>query len=249
MDPVSGLGRSSRAIAQALEHEPSLRGARTDIDVARGMRVQAGLRPNPTVSFYAAGGTMAARIRQTRIEVAWPLDLFRQAGRVGVAEREIEAARHAVADRERLLAADVRTEVRQTWPRPFASSRCSTTCSPRRRAQHALVAARVEQGATPPLERDMLRVELQRLESDRLLQSGAVERALIELKRTLGMAADVPLKIRDDLEQLVQREAPGAAARRTARRNRRGRTCEAAEPASRSPMRRSNGPRARAVST
>jgi cobalt-zinc-cadmium efflux system outer membrane protein len=78
--------------------------------------------------------------------------------------------------------------------------------------QHALVSARVEQGATPPLERNVLRVELQRLESERLLQAGVVERAMIELRRFLGMTADMPLRMKDTLEQLVLRAVGTPAA-------------------------------------
>jgi cobalt-zinc-cadmium efflux system outer membrane protein len=107
LDPVGGL-EIDRAVAQALEQEPSLRAARTEVDAAQGMRVQAGLRPNPMLSFSQQsepGGTDS----QTRIEVVWPLDLFRKTGRVDAAEREIDATRHGIADRERLLAADVRT--------------------------------------------------------------------------------------------------------------------------------------------
>ena len=204
VDARAGLDLE-RAIAQALEQEPALRAARTEVDVARGMHLQVGLHPNPTFSF-SQQWEPSGMDNQTRVEVAWPLDLFRKAGRVGVAEREIEATRYTVADRERLLAADVRMQYGEV----AAAARELTVLDDLFAAasrQHALVAARVEQGATPPLERDMLRVELQRLESERLLQSGAVERALIDLKRTLGMPADVSLKIRDDLEQLVEREA------------------------------------------
>lgn len=204
LDPVAGLALD-RAIAQALEQEPSLRAARTQVDIASGMRVQAGLRPNPMFSF-SRQNEPAGTDNQTRVEVIWPLDLFRRAGRVGVAEREIEATRHAVADRERLLATDVRTKygevavaVRELKVLDELFGTVST--------QHGLVAARVEQGASPPLERDMLRVELQRLEAERLLQWGAVERGMIELKRVLGIAAEAPLRLRDTLEQLVQREA------------------------------------------
>ena len=53
-------------------------------------RLQAGLRPNPTVSFDAQqepGGTD----NLSRIEIQWPLDLFRRAGRATVADRELQA--------------------------------------------------------------------------------------------------------------------------------------------------------------
>jgi len=42
------------------------------------------------------------------VTVEWPLELFRAAGRVSVADREVEAAQFHVADRERLLVAEVR---------------------------------------------------------------------------------------------------------------------------------------------
>jgi len=68
----------------------------------------------------------------------------------------------------------------------------------------------VEQGATPPLDRDMLRVEVQRLEGERLVQAGNVERRLIELKRLLGLPSDATLWLRESLEQIVRREQPPA---------------------------------------
>jgi outer membrane protein, heavy metal efflux system len=208
VDAVSGLTVQD-AIARALEQEPDLRAARADLDVARGMRLQADLRPNPMFSF-SQQEEPSGPDRQTRVEVSWPLDLFRKAGRAGVAERELDAARFGVADRERLLAADVRMK----YGAVAAAARALTVLDDLLAAtskQQALVAARVEQGAAPPLERDVLRVEVQRLDAERLLQSAAVERALIELKRTLGMRADVPLTIRHDLEQLVGQDGPGVA--------------------------------------
>jgi outer membrane protein TolC len=52
----------------------------------------------------------------------------------------------------------------------------------------------------------MVEVELRRLEADRLLQAGQLDRVVIELKRLLGMRANAPLQLRDSLEQLVIRE-------------------------------------------
>lgn len=106
IDPADGLTLEA-AVAQALQQEPSLRAVRTEADAAEGRRRQAHLRPNPTTSFgyqKEPGGTD----NQTRIEIEWPLDLFRKTGRVAVAERELDATRQAIADRERRLAGDVR---------------------------------------------------------------------------------------------------------------------------------------------
>lgn len=192
------------AITRALEQEPTLRAARTDIDLARGMLLQAGLRPNPTVSFMQQqepGGTD----NQSRIEMQWPLDLFRKTGRVAVAEQELQATERGVSDRERMLAADVRMKYGEAVVavRDLAVSDDLVATTTR---QYDLLRARVEQGATPPIERNMVDVELRRLEAERLLQAGRVDRAVIELKRLLGLPSRAPLQLRDTLEQLVARE-------------------------------------------
>lgn len=204
MDPIGGLDLT-RAIAQAIEREPSLRAARTEEDVARGMRVQAGLRPNPVFSFLQQREP-AGTDSQTRVDMVWPLDLFRKTGRVSVADEAITTARHVVADRERLLAA----EVRSAYGAVAAAVRELAILDDLFDAvssQRALVTARVEQGAAPPVERDVLRVEAGRLRADRLRQSGATDLALIALKRVIGMPIDAPLRLKETMEQLVQRDA------------------------------------------
>ncbi len=208
VDPVNGLSLDD-AIARALAQEPSLRASRSQIDVTRGLREQAGLRPNPAVSF-SQQEEPSGTDNQTRVEVQWPLDLFRKTGRVGVADREIDVARHAVANRERTLAADVRLKYGEV----AAAVRTLTVTGQLLAAtsrQLTLIASRVEQGGAPPLDRDMLRVEVQRLEADRRIQSGAVERQLVELKRLLGMPPDAPVTVRDSLEALVRHDPPPPA--------------------------------------
>jgi cobalt-zinc-cadmium efflux system outer membrane protein len=203
VDPVNGL-TLEQAIQQALDREPGLRAARTEIEVARGASTQAALRPNPTVTFShlsEPAGTDA----QTRVEVQWPLDLFRKTGRVNVATRELEATEAATADRERLLIADVRMKFGEVLAAVRELSVIDEFVGVTSR-QHELMSARAEAGAAPPLERDIVRVELRRLEADRMLQSGHAEHALIELKRLLGLSAEWPLTVRDDLEQLVGKE-------------------------------------------
>jgi cobalt-zinc-cadmium efflux system outer membrane protein len=204
LDPVNGL-TMDEAIAQALQQEPSLRAARADVEVARGMRTQAELKPNPTVSFaqqMEPSGTDA----QTRVDLQWPLDLFRKSGRVAVAERQIEATQHATSDRQRLLISDVRMKFGEVLAAVRELSISDEVVSATTQ-QQTLMTARAEEGAAPPLERDLVRVELQRLEAERMLQAGHAEHALIELKRLLGLTADAPLTLREDLEQLVQRES------------------------------------------
>ena len=173
--------------------------------MAHGARQQASLRPNPSVSFERRdepGGTD----NLTTFGVEWPLELFRRSGRIAVADRELAAAQLAAADRERLLAAEVRTRYGDvvTTIRDLALYDELVAAVQK---QHELLRSRVEEGASPPLERDLLAVELRRVQADRLLQGARTETAMFELKRVLGMKADAMLAVRDTLEDLVQRES------------------------------------------
>lgn len=189
------------AIARALDREPTLRGVRIEVDVVRGRRQQAGLRPNPELSFEhrnEPGGTD----RLTSAGVQWPLDLRRRQGRVVTAERSIAAAQLNVTDRERLLSADVRLQygaaagaVREVQ---VADDLVVTA-----QRQLDLVRARVDTGATPPLQADLLAVELQRVQAARLLAAGRADIAMTQLKQLLGMPPEEPLLLGATLEQLV----------------------------------------------
>lgn len=203
VDPVGGLTLDA-AIGRALEQEPGLRASRTQVDVTRGLRDQAGLRPNPSVSFFQQQEPGGAD-NQTRVELQWPLDLFRKTGRIEVADREVVVARHVATDRERTLAAEVRLSYGQVAGavRTLAVTEQLLAATSQ---QLTLISSRVDQGATPPLDRDMLRVEVTRLDAERSLQAGAVERRLVELKRLLGMPADASLTLRSALEDLVRQE-------------------------------------------
>ena len=205
-DPVNGLSLE-QAIARALEQEPSLRAARTEIDAARGMRLQASLRPNPSVSFERREEP-AGTDNQTTVAVEWPLDLFRRGRRLAVADREVTAVQLAVADRERLLAAEVRMRYGDVLATVRDLAVFDELVAATRR-QHELLRSRVAEGSTPPLECDLLDVELRRLEADRLLLVGRTQAALVELKRVLGLRADEPLAVRDTLAEVVRRESSG----------------------------------------
>ena len=208
VDPLNGL-TLERAIALALEQEPSLRAERTQVDVARASRLQASLRANPTVSFERRQEP-AGTDNQTALAVEWPLELFRRSRRVAAADRQVTAAQLAVTDRERLLVAEVRTGFGEVLAAIRESALLDDLIATMRR-QHGLLGSRVEEGATPPVERDLLDVELRRLEADRLLQDGRTEASLFELRRLLGMKTDAPLKVGDTLEEVVRRQSATAA--------------------------------------
>ena len=204
VDPANGLSLE-QAVARGIEQEPSLRAARSQVDVAHGTSLQASLRPNPLFSFERReepGGTD----NLTTVGVEWPLDLFRRSERVAVAEREVTTVQLASADRERVLAAEVRMRYGDVLAAIRDLGLLDELVAATER-QYDLLRSRVEEGASPPLERDLLDVELRRVQAERLLHAGQTETAVFELKRVLGMNTDATLTVRETFEDLVQREA------------------------------------------
>jgi len=204
VDPANGLSLE-QAITRAIEQAPSLRAARSQVEVAQGTKIQASLRPNPSVSFERReepGGTD----NLTTVGVEWPLGLFRRDGRIAVADGEVATAQLAVADRERVLAADVRTRYGDVLATIRDLALFDEIVAATQK-QFDLLRSRVEEGSSPPLERDLLDVELRRVLAERLLQTARTETAVFDLKRLLGMKADAMLTVRDTLEDLVQRES------------------------------------------
>ena len=209
VDELAGLGLDT-AIARALQREPSLRAVRSDIEAARGLQQQADLHPNPTLTFERRdepGGTD----NLTSIGIEWPLDLSRRGGRVQTAERSRQATQFAVADRERLLIADVRMQY-GTAAAAVRDVVVADDLVAAAQRQWDVVRARVDAGGRPPLERDLLEVELRRFEAGRLLAAGRADVAVVQLKQLLGMSPSEPLLLRETLEVLVAAESEVASA-------------------------------------
>jgi cobalt-zinc-cadmium efflux system outer membrane protein len=188
----------------AIAREPALRAARADVDIARGARTQAGLHPNPSISAEWRDEPSGTD-NQTMISLQWPLDLFRRTGRTTVADREVAAAELGAADRERAIRADVRSRFGDVLDGIRRLTLIDELLDAIRR-QRDLLGSRVDQGASPPLERDLVEVERQRLESERVRQLGRIESALFALKRSIGLEPAAPLTVRDTLEEIVERE-------------------------------------------
>lgn len=200
LDPRDGVGLDA-AVARAVAQEPGLRAARLDVDVARGERQQAALRPNPVFSVEhrdEPGGTDAF----TTVGVEWPLDLFRRPGRVQTAERTVRVAEVSIEEEQRVLVAEVRLRYGAA---AAAIREVGVVDETVLVAQQQLrsVRARVEAGNAPPLEADLLEVEVRRLQAARVITVGRAEVAMAQLKPLLAMAPGEPLLLRDSLESLT----------------------------------------------
>ena len=209
LDPATGLTVAD-AIAEALRQEPGLREARTAIEAARGERGQAALRQNPMMSVERRE-EVGGPDNQFAIGVEWPLDLFRRGARTTVGDLSVTVMERSAEDRERLLAAAVRDRIGVVLAAARRLQVLDGLVDASRRTVE-LLAARVGEGATPPLDRDVASVELQRLRASRELAIGQADVAVAELRPLIGRPPGSLLKLRDPLEAAIAGDVPEALA-------------------------------------
>ncbi len=201
IDQASGL-TADDVVAYALNHNLELQAARKEIDAAKAMVKQARLRANPKVD---VGVTQNFTGTDHTIDVGGmlPLELGgRRSARITVAEREVEVREREFANRERLFAAEVRMKFGEALAQSLKLSLTDERIESNQRSFN-LVAARVTEGATPPLEQNMVLVELNRLRSQRESAQGKLETLMLELKNQIGMQPQEPLRLRGDFDHLV----------------------------------------------
>jgi cobalt-zinc-cadmium efflux system outer membrane protein len=206
-------------VAYALAHNGELLATRKEIEAARALVKQARLRANPALEM---NGSRQIDGKDNTIMVTGmlPLELGgRRAARITVAERELELRESAVADRERMLAAEVRSKFGQSLAEVLRLGIAEELLANSRRG-YRLVEARVDEGRSAPLEQNMVLVEVNRLRSIRETNEGKVEIALLELRNVIGMPSDEPLRLRGEFNNLITTLTPIAEANEQALRAR-----------------------------
>jgi outer membrane protein, heavy metal efflux system len=185
-------------VTQALSEHPELKAARAEVEAARGRLVQAGLRPNPMLD-VSAQQNITGPDNNLTVGVTLPLDLNgRKAGRVGVAERELDMKEAQVTNRARELGAEVRMKAGEVLAAQ-RNLRITEELLGVNREALALVAARVRRGAIPPLEENLERVEVNRLDASREILASRVEVFMLQLKVLSGFAPEALLVLKGDL--------------------------------------------------
>ena len=200
-----------QAVTYALEHNGELLAARKEIDAASALVRQAALRANPKVD-ASLSKTVTGTDNNITVNGMLPLELGgRRPARIRVAERELEMRRQDVANRERMLAADVRAKFGEALAAIIKLGFDEDLIATSQRGYN-LVAARVTEGGTAPLEQNMVLVELNRLRSMRETAEGKAQIEMLELRNLIGMTPDEPLRLRGDFNDLIAPLSPLAEA-------------------------------------
>lgn len=206
LDSQNGL-TADEAVAFALENNGEIQALRKEAEAARALVKQAGLRANPKVE---ANGTRAigAMDNSVMVEGMLPLELGgRRAARIRVAQAELEIREFALTNQERLLAAEVRVKFGEALANIKKLELIEKILANTRQG-YEIIAAKVTEGRTAPLEQNMLLVEVNRLRSMRETAEGRAETAMFELKNLIGMKPENPLRLRGDFENLLDALPP-----------------------------------------
>ena len=212
-DPLQGAS-SNDLIRRALSSNGEIAAVRLEIDRARARLRQAGLRPNPTLDFEQSNGkyTGSSGESETSIGVSLPLEVGGQRRRrIELARAELEAVEAEVADRERRLAA----EVRSVYVEALAALReleITENLNNLDLQTTRFIQARVNEGETAPIDLNLVRAEVDRLRSRRALVEGRLKASLLKLKNLAGISAAEPLRLREDLSKPVLPAPPASLA-------------------------------------
>jgi cobalt-zinc-cadmium efflux system outer membrane protein len=198
IDPQNGV-TEAELVARALVSNPTLVAERQEIEIAKGDVVQAGLRKNPSLSL---GGLKEVNGDDNRFSIggSFPLELFgRRARRSEVAERKRDATQESVANRERLLAG----EVRMHFGESLAAVRNLQFAEQLLQANSEflkLMEDRVREGAAASLDAEEVRVEVNRISALRIDYQVRAEIALLTLNEVVGIQPEETIRLKGSLE-------------------------------------------------
>jgi outer membrane protein, heavy metal efflux system len=202
LDPQHGM-TADEAVRLALENNGEIQAMRKESDAAQSLVKQAGLRANPKIEANGTREIGGMGDNSVMVEGMLPLELGgRRAARVRVAQSELEIRQLALVNQERLLAADVRSKFGEALAQIKKLGLLERIIATARQG-YEIVAAKVIEGRTAPLEQNMLLVELNRLRSMRETTEGKVETAMFELRNLMGMKPEQSLQLQGDFENLL----------------------------------------------
>lgn len=196
--PAQTVVSANELVKQALANNTELVAFRLEIERAKSKLKQAGLRPNPSIDFEQSL-TNSSNERSSSIGLSLPIELGgKRQRRIDLAQLEIAIAEATVADRERKLA----NEVLVVYAEVLASQRELNIMQQLNNLDvktTEIVEVRVKEGETAPLDMSLLKVEVERLKSRRILVEGQYQASLLKLKSFVGIPLEQPLEVQEEL--------------------------------------------------
>lgn len=200
--PLFGQLTMEQATTIALQKNRELLALRQRIPEAAGAKLQAGLRPNPTLDVSLSNGAIVRNNGYWDGAVGYSqlIELGKKRERrLEVASSDLKVVELEVRERERML----RASVQSAYVEALAASRNLQTAEELLKLTEqsaSVVSARVQQGEAPALDRSLLDVELGRVRADLILFANQRSRALSTIRILLGLSPQEPLSLESKLE-------------------------------------------------
>ena len=201
LDPEGGR-TADDLVVLAIAHNGDLLGGRQQVAAARGGLTQARLKANLSIQF---GDSQEAAGSQNNFMIggSLPLELYhRRERRIEVAQAGVKKSELDQAERERQL----RAEIESKFGEVLASARnlqVAEDLMALNRKALDLTQTRADQGAAPPLDANLLRVEVNRIDALRVDLESKLGVSVLELKSLAGMKPDEDLRLKGSLELVL----------------------------------------------
>ncbi len=207
--------RPDDLVRMAVERNREFLATKQRIAEARGLLRQAGVRPSPTLEVEQSTGRPLGTRGEEEFSAGYfhTFEMFgKREKRVAVAQKGVDLAEAEIAERTRQLTFDVKMRYAEALAEQRKLQAVRRLLEFRRQS-YRITEVRVELGDAAPLERQLLLTDLSRAEAQQAAFSGRVERALLEVKRAVGLSpseplalAEEPLPTAGDLSSLVLQE-------------------------------------------
>ncbi len=173
---------------------------RREVDAARALVKQAGLRANPKLE--ANGSRQVGGMDNSMMfEGMLPLELGgRRGARVRVAEAELELRELDLANQERMLAADIRSKFGEALSLILKLDFHIRLLADAEEG-YGYISASVAEGRIAPLEENMILVELNRLRSHHETLESQTQIAMLELRNLMGLDPEEPLRLKGGFDE------------------------------------------------
>jgi len=198
LDPEHGL-TVEQLVSLAATRNGDIAAGRYEVAAARGGVTQARLKANPMVEVNDSQ-QFTGSMNNFMIGGSIPLEMYhRRERRVDVALGNVGVAESEQAERERRL----RGEVELKFGEALAAERSLRFTNEQlelSRKALALADARAAQGSIPPLDANLMRVEVDRMDASRTEYETRLEVSLLELKSLVGMKESETLTLNGALD-------------------------------------------------
>jgi len=203
---VAGLARAQTGpsalgaadlVEIATERNREFLAAKQRIAETQGLLRRAGVRPAPALEIEESSGRPLGSPGEGAFSAGYfhTIETFgKRDKRMAVAQKSVEATEAGLADHLRLLTFDVKVRhaqaVREQQKLETIQRLLSTN-----REYYRLTERRVQQGDAAPLEGQLFLTDLSRVEAQQVVLANSADRALLELRKVVGVPPSEPLPL------------------------------------------------------